>query len=767
MSNISGNTFFIENSINCSDLGTINGSVSFLDSSSNCGQVLNAIFSGGVNCGQACGCTVFYNSCSFGYVCGTGILRGNSVLYGAADCVIQCDQSVIDAGASVSDCEFLITTGTPTNIYSNDSCYYTYSNGTPTLATGAWSNGYFSNGSACQTLSDNVSVLLTACSQDSNLYYEYSDYLICAANGNYRNGYFCNGLLVNVGDRCYPDYDPNFCILYPIKPVPNASTSEYAQYCSDGTPREYEDGLYIVRDGSICFIQNKCSLFPIFQNTISIHKIKNTCPAVQGNFFWLFYNSDNCCLFAEGGPYTTSSGYFAVSAGVNLALGGNRNALIENSSLTCSSAIQAYDNCLYYTYNNGIASFATGLYSNYAINNGEIDCSYSTNMPTAAIDCGCQIYETGGALCVDNVNYILDNGCYYGTLNDFQYQDTVCAKPIAFKSNLCLFSLIDCCRFQDELNSYLYSCIFTFGNCSFSICCLLSNCCFIKNDRCEITPLDCKPNNYFLYCNGLGIVPNGLYSNYAFDNSISVNTNYNCALPQISLDNCCYYVYSTGVAAGATGAYSNYYFEPATSIATTCSITTPIISQDNCGYYLYTNGVAAAANGAYSNYYFEPAASIATACNITTPISGLDNGLFYNYCAGVPALANGPYSNFAFSEGCICTTLQALCTAIDNSCVYRYTDGVAMYIVYAQGTNVGTIGSCYYDVGACFQGGCGDGSITVGGDCCFLIGCNYCCADGADNCGSAYCALGTYVCYCLYDAGTESYCIVCCTAVNS
>ena len=138
MSNISGNTFFIENSVNCSNLGTINGSVSFLDTSSNCGQVLNATFSGGVNCGQACGCTVFYNSCSFGYVCGTGILRGNSVLYGAADCVIQCDQSIIDAGASVADYEFLVTTGFPTNIYSDDSAYYVYLCGASTIACGFW-----------------------------------------------------------------------------------------------------------------------------------------------------------------------------------------------------------------------------------------------------------------------------------------------------------------------------------------------------------------------------------------------------------------------------------------------------------------------------------------------------------------------------------------------------------------------------------------------------------------------------------------------------
>jgi hypothetical protein len=686
MSNISGNTFFIENSVNCSNLGTINGSVSFLDTSSNCGQVLNATFSGGVNCGQACGCTVFYNSCSFGYVCGTGILRGNSVLYGAADCVIQCDQSIIDAGASVADYEFLVTTGFPTNIYSDDSAYYVYLSGASTIACGFYPTSQTNGG--------------------FDLCYFNTGSPICSCDVS-ENGYPSNGVkYINVVNKyiCFWGAANNASYPYYLLCSPNGHTSigyfDLAEAC------------------------NSCT-----------------------------FECINLCASA-----------------VVLA--------IPKANYTCSLPIQASDNCLYYIYDAATVTIATGFYSNYAINSGAIDCGYSTNMPAGAIDGGCQIYENGGAICVTGINYILDNSGYYGNLNNLQYINPACAQPIAYKSNLCCFSLVtnDGSLFDIITNGAAQDGIFEFGCCSFSYSALINNYTFCKDDRTEGTPFliycissqySCRQGKYFLYCNGSGIIPNGLYSNYAFDNSILVNTNYNCALPQITLDNCCYYTYSVGVAAGATGAFSNYYFEPATIIATTCSITTPIAAQDNSCYYLYSAGVAALAAGAYSNYYFEPAGIVATACNITPPISGLDNGLFYNYCAGVPALASGPYSNFAFFEGVICTTFQIVCTALDNSCVYRYTDGVAMYTVCPQGTNVGFISDCYYDIGACFQGGCGDGSITVGGDCCFLIGCNYCCADGADNCGSAYCAFGTYVCYCLYSEGSSSYSICCCGAVNS
>ena len=787
MSYISGNTFFIENAINCSNLGTINGSVSFLDTSSNCGQVLNAIFSGGVNCGQACGCTIFCNSCNFGYVCGTGILRGNSVLYGSADCVIQCDQSTIDAGASVASCNFLITIGIPTNIYSNDSCYYTYSNGECTLTTGGWSNYYFLSGAISSNTYIQTGQSIYAIpyqAQDNCLYYHSANSCLAyVVDGAYANGYFSSG--------CVNCNFSSICVLNPSGYTlgENQNPNQWYLTYNSGTvavangllPRVLWCGLILLDFFKNGFVDPSCS------STVGMKYISTlngyVCLALAGCTQFEPYVSDaiyGCCqvgyVYCFATPNgTTSSGYFNSSCeGLSMysQIGATKVIPID-VTFTCGSALQAQDDSLYYTYCTGGAIVANGLYSNYAITGGVVDATYSTNMPTGAIDGGCLIYENGAALCVDNVNYILDNCRYYGDLNDLQDVAFQCGQPFAYKSCLCWFSVV---LTNNELlfnlvnNALLCNGIFHYGNCSFTYSNVINECTFNKDERTEGTPLLNNGGTYFLYCNGSGIIPNGLYSNYAFDNSIFVNTAYDCTLPQISLDNCCYYVYSAGVAVGGTtGAFSNYYFEPAENVATTCSIATPIQSQDTCCYYLYTDGIASIPSGPYSNFYFDAISNdryIATTCNITPPISGLDNGLFYNYCAGVSALASGPYSNFAFFEGVICTTFQIVCTALDNSCVYKYTDGVAMYTVCPQGTNLGYGAGCCYDVGACFQGGCGDGTITVEGDCCFLIGCNYCCADGADNCGLAYCGFGAWVCYCLYDEGSSSYCLACCIAVN-
>jgi hypothetical protein len=651
MSYISGNTFFIQNAVNCSISGTINGQPIFIDCSKNCGQVCNAIFSGAAVCndGQAFGCTIFCNASNYGYVCGTGILRGSSVLYGGADCVIQCDQSTIDAGAEVTDYEFLVTTTRPVNNYSLDGCYYIYSSGVSTLATGGWSNGYYDSGSLTNNFFSDVYPIAFQ-TQDSGLWYHIPDlnnYNSFLTDGFYKNGAFLNGVF----NTSYSN--PNIITI--CKSLQDSQCPNRYELFVDGCPCGNLNGFYYIEAQGVnnttnaLFLQNNCqsdpSAFGCFIFKVQNSELLGDCSELYG-----YYSSDNGQVSTLDGFYT--SGYFPSCCSYGVIYYANPYANIascptltkKDTTFSSLTPIAAQLTCSYYIYDNGNVTIATGLYSNYAIVNGDIDATYSTNMPNAAIDCGCQIYESGAALCVTDVNFVLDNGCYYGSLDNFQYQTTNCGEPIAYKSNLCHFSLIGCDRTKCDVTYYLCNSIFAYGNCSFSVCCLLDNFCFVKDDRNESTPLNTLiSDKYFIYCNGSGIVPNGLYSNYAFDNSVLVNTTYACTLPQISLDNCCYYVYSSGVAAGATGAYSNYYFEPAASVATTCSITTPTAAQDNCIFYTYCDGSPAIVTGCRNDVPGWNASP--------TGIYNFGDNGEYNPVPCFAATANGPYTYTYFENG--------------------------------------------------------------------------------------------------------------------
>jgi hypothetical protein len=95
--------------------------------------------------------------------------------------------------------------------------------------------------------------------------------------------------------------------------------------------------------------------------------------------------------------------------------------------------------------------------------------------------------------------------------------------------------------------------------------------------------------------------------------------------------------------------------------------------------------------------------------------------------------------------------------SIDTCCVYKYNNGVASYTVCAQGTNLGTICCCCYGVGGVGAYICGDGSIYLLDGVQAIIGYTYCCADGNDNCGVAYCALGYWICYYTHDSINNCY----------
>lgn len=734
MSYISGNTFFIENAINCSVSGTINGQPIFIDCSKNCGQVLNAIFSGSGVCndGQAYGCTIFCNAANYGYVYGTGILRGNSILYGGADCVIQCDQSVIDAGATVTSCEFLVNTLLPVNNYSNDSLYYIYSCGNATLATGAWSNAYFDSGSPILNWCDNA-YPIAAQAQNDGLWYAHdldSGYAplnnFNLATGFYVNGVFANGVLDVINSlniKCAKkivNIDQNLC--------PN----RYELYVS-GFPCGNLNGFYYidaegVNNTNALFLQNNCqsdpSAFGCFIFKVQNSELLGDCSELYG-----YYSSDNGQVFTLDGFYP--SGYFpscciyGIICYCNpyLNLVSCANLTKKDTAFSSLTPVAAQLTCSYYIYDSGNVTIANGSYSNYAIVNGDIDANYSTNTPTGAIDCGCQIYENGTAICVDNVNYILDDDLYYGSdWPSIKTQDSYftslnsCYAIRKYRSNDNYALIAENCGSSGvygrqnlftptvlytetaEVNPFQYCGFFTFGNCSFKSNSIIEFMFSIATDYNQLTPYATIPDRYFTYSSGIGVIPNGAYSNYYFSNSTGINYEYSCLIPACAQDNGCYYVYCEGAAAIATGAYSNYYFEPAGIVASTCTIVTPITAQDNCFYYLYTCGVPNIPCGPYSNYHFSPQSydRYVQAIDITLPTEALDClGYYYTYTQGTGFGATGAYSNFYFApEFCInstycCVGVGAPQTAQDDSKYYEYFEGCALIVTGCRNDVIG------------------------------------------------------------------------------
>jgi hypothetical protein len=702
MSNISGNTFFIENSVNCSDLGTLNGQVTFIDCSINCGQVLNAIFSGSCvrNDGQACGCTIFCNSYSYGYVCGTGILRGNSVLIGGADCIIQCDQSVIDGGSSVTDYEFLVTTPRPESLYSDDGCYYIYSSGVSTLGNGAWSNCYFCNGSPCEFVTSvcDVQIKLAANVQDATGDWRtYSlngnNYLIQAADGDYFNLSVCNCILYT-GTSCYP-----VCVN------DTSSQSFYTMYVS-GSGCNILSGIYDVGDSRISKFDHSLSNVGIaaYGMTPELFLIQNSNLIFNENRYIYITNSTthehvivsnpSALLLNSCNPFCAVDDCFFI---LNAAVA---SAYRIECQFSCTLPLQAIDNAAYYIYSSGIVTIATGLYSNYAINGGVIDCGYSTNMPTGAIDGGCYIYESGVAINLGDVNnYILDNNLYYGEHQYYAYEN-FCFFP--FKSDntkigLVVFSegiqCLNCCI----KNSHSFTCQQAGG---FSDGCRafyaefsnIDSCwgiaCVNTNFSCSlpfITEEACFPGSpvikYYIYCSGIGSLATGAFTNCWFENSCA--TTCTILTPVEAQDNLgYYYIYNSGVPSLAPqGAYSNYYFNEFSSIATTCCIATPAITQDNCFYRIYCDGIAIVPQGSsYSNYYICYVDGSIDPQDRPTPSEAGDNiGYYYIYCTGIAILAPpGTYSNFVIDGNgqklSSCSTNYATC-AIDNGLFYTYFEG--------------------------------------------------------------------------------------------
>ena len=694
MSNISGNTFFIENSVNCSDLGSLNGQVTFIDCSINCGQVLNAIFSGvaGVNTpynyGQVYGCTIFSDSYNYGYVCGTGILRGTSRLYGGADCVILCDQSTIDPSAEVTDYELLVNYSTPVNCYSLDSCYYTYSNGVATLATGGWSNGFYCNGDR-QTVLQYIGNQFYPCAiqgADTLAWYTYNQYLggngVQCADGNYYNASISSENLNQISSPfIYPIidwfadciYGPRGCgyVIYES----GLSIGELnGIYATSGCPLPELKRLN-------CNEFNSC-WFSNVTETIAMHQpfpflIENSNQIYScGNEYVLIDSSFNCIVNCTG---TYSIGVFGETTS-NCYCIYYWCASCGYSVLKLNETIQtprpAINDNAYYTYCTGVPSLASGLYSNFAINGGVIDttyCNYAPNNESqdgcclpfiytdgcaySAVDCdtifeNCVFYSSSSEVANESFKNFYTDPTYFGVLNS--QQRGIYSNFTAYPT-FCLNYLFSYKCLGNMCDSAIIYC----GNGQFVFVC--SSFPFfehkIQRNNIDIaTPINlCNSQTnqyYFIVCGGSTSFATGAYSNYYFNNDGTILASA-CTTPQEAQD-CTglYYEYtSIGCACGAFGAYSNYYFDPFYSIDTSYSCAVPLqVAKDSSCYFLYLCGSAIIGNGAYSNYIFSNGdVDINYTC--LTPRCAVDNGYYYIYTSGIAAVAtNGAYSIGYISE---------------------------------------------------------------------------------------------------------------------
>lgn len=739
MSNISGNTFFIENSVNCSDLGSLNGQVTFIDCSQNCGQVYNAIFCGpSCNNGTVYGCTIFCSANNYGYVCGTGILRGSSVLYGGADCVIQCDQSIIDSSAEVTDYELLVTTPRPVNSYSLDGCYYIYLCGQSTLATGAWSDRYYCDGTPVNFIfcNNGVEFPLAACAQDvselSGCWFSYSSNTIqpVPACGNYFNVSLCD-CVAFTGTSFYPlllTAPQNHYTIY-------VSGSGYnilsGLYLLDSLAFEYYD----VINCDAVFLNNSCETYfepgiALVQNSNCIYG-KNLYANISTGLIFNDVYTINANIVADLSTFYSNYKFKPSEYRIGKCYVDSTPSYVRFQAYLyevdldyyCSTPQQAADNCLYYIYQSGNIALASGAYSNYYVaSDGSLLSNKNTipnyEFPEIALDNGCSYYYVNGCACDP---FLLKK------VFPFSDQDRICAVSYLREEDVPDFiNHTDTCTLYSYFptGSYgtgiihseapsLVGCNqpFLSRNCSFSYFLTAGNNAYTvaKLSCTSATPItpgtdsflndltSCAIGDriYFTFDCGTSCIANGYYSNGIFcGNGRLALEFYPCSTPQCVLDNACYYIYDTGYQAIlANGNFSNGYFCDGVIDGITNAIT-PTTVIDIVDYYIiYCNGCAVVPNGIYSNYAFANSSNIDYGYNCLLPQQPLDDvacantppyycsGKYYVYAGGTGYGATGAYSNFYYCYDFTkdtqynCNGIGSPEAAQDDCKYYQYYEG--------------------------------------------------------------------------------------------
>lgn len=766
MSNISGNTFFIENSVNCSDLGTLNGQVTFIDTSKNCGQVLNAIFSGNGVCneGQACGCTVFYNSYNYGYVCGTGILRGNSRLYGGADCVILCDQSFIDASAEVTDYELLVNYSTPVNCYSLDNCYYTYSSGVATLATGGWSNAYIDLSSS--------SKLHYALNPYGGRFYPIA-YQAQDTCGWYKTSSDCSAAPI------YPNWPENPYYQYFVNMAfsgenVNINTDKYVHLVVGNTSDNYQlyisgiscgalSGAYFKAHAAsneschyFCYVIlcNDYSGGVICSDILSVNIPYEPIPQTIGSCIVLpiqnaqlvEFNGNTVNVPMYMGLYYDPPpvNYFGSYRFVPFDPIGAHDVAYLDNCVTDMMIYDGYGNAIpirslavnycnntpqlslegnYIIYCSGIGQIPNGAYSNYYLSNGsivsgKIQANLNENMQ----------------FCYEFPFLAQDNNCYYYYISGVACDPFLLKKVFPF-SDQCRDCAIAYLREEDvpDFINHTDSCAlysyFNTGDYGTGI--IHSEAPSLVGCNQPFLSRNCS-FSYFLTAGNNVYTIAKLACTFTTPIAAATDSFLN-DLSSCAIGDRIYFTFDCGTSYLANGYYSNGIFCGNGRLALEFYPSlTPQCVLDNACYYIYDTGYQAIlANGNFSNGYFiNGEEDLNYIC--LTPTSTQDDGRYFYYCNGTAYMAEaGPYCNFyichTFGSASNFVACEYTCllpqAAFNTDCNYfTYISGIA-------NSATGAYSNYYFEPATCVATTC---SITMPiaaqDNCIFYTYCDGCAA---------------------------------------
>ena len=249
--------------------------------------------------------------------------------------------------------------------------FYTYASGVPTIANAAYSTGYFVQG-----VSTTSATPLQA-TNDSKYYVYVANVSATLASGGYSNGYFSSGEISTGATYDTPaqSIDDNLSYTYTAGVAALASgyysngkyvTGALASGSGDGVQSAIDDGLYYTYN-----IYGAATLANGLIDTLNYYNGNLMIGAYSSGYFTggsvnSGYNSSTPAQAQDDSKwYTYASGVATAASG----LYSNGNYVAGELSGTSATPAQAQDDSKWYTYASGVVSYATGIsaYDNNAL----------------------------------------------------------------------------------------------------------------------------------------------------------------------------------------------------------------------------------------------------------------------------------------------------------------------------------------------------------------------------------------------------------------
>jgi hypothetical protein len=568
----------------------------------------------------------------------------------------------------------------------------------------------------------------------------------------------------------------------------------YKSYTSGIADELPLNGFYLKNDYDLVYLNGDLNI-----NTPDcsfIYLIENSCR-IHGCEMYQYYCSYDGTIHNINGH--SSAGYFVTVGCFNYCnpfsfISSASDASYFDINYQSSSAHQAFDNNLYYTYCNGSAYLASGAYHNYYITDGNIsDCT--TYTPVTTLDSNeCRFYISGQACDPSCFDKIFDDNHYYHStfgaingqhvINKYFSDDTKIGFININGRNLHCPSIYDPGLTPNSLRG------FTDGVKAF----------YATIDNTEVIGIICSDDikypiitesklststyqcNYWIYCCGIGVsIATGVYSNGFFNGGDCVDiSNYTGMAPVIPIDigNDCYKVYcnsATDYFGIAVGYYSNGCFNNGIK---DCNVSEEChIAVDKGVRYYYCGSLVCedpSKNGFYCDYIYVDDQPQYNRCIVNGTRTYADVFITNN-----PAIIDVPCSiGWIYKQDGVGTNPNCYgynnangniqlylyhdqsCTCANCYCTYNntswncYFDRLCYGITFINGVYHGTLGypdatntfvftSCYYE-SYCY---CVTDCDEYGNACGWHYGCDdqyyctcvwFCFANGAPN-GGQYC----------------------------